>query len=57
MTTFFNRYFILTREERLLVAGIILIALCGLGVRYFKQSKPGEPPVVPSIFPDSSHDG
>jgi len=29
----------LTREERLLVAGILLIALCGLGVEYFQKVK------------------
>jgi len=34
MSNWFERHFMLTREEKLLIGGILLIVLCGLGVKY-----------------------
>lgn len=39
MNTWFGRHFILTREEKMLIGGILLILLCGLCVKYTKQLK------------------
>lgn len=43
MSTFRQRYLVLTREERLLLAGILLIIACGLGVRYVKYTRSSDP--------------
>ena len=43
MSTFRQRYLMLTREERLLIAGILLIIACGIAVRYVKYTRPPDP--------------
>ena len=44
MNAFLDRYIILTKEEKLLVGGILLIVLCGLAVMYFRQTAPAPTP-------------
>ncbi len=44
-----ERHILLTREERWLIAGIVLIFLVGLGARYLEERHPdvdraGDPP-------------
>jgi len=43
MNKWFERHFILTREEKLLIGGILLILICGLCVKYTHHSKPALP--------------
>lgn len=38
MKDFLKRHLLLTREERLLVAGTVLIALIGLAVRWWRSA-------------------
>ncbi|HMP89197.1 MAG TPA: hypothetical protein PJ991_03295 [Kiritimatiellia bacterium] len=38
MKTFFARYLLLTREERLLIAGVLLIVIVGLWAVNFRQT-------------------
>jgi hypothetical protein len=38
MNDWFKRHLLLTREERLVVVGILLIALTGLVIKYFRNT-------------------
>jgi len=38
MNDWIIRHVVLTREERWLITGILLIALCGIGVMYYRKT-------------------
>jgi hypothetical protein len=38
MNDWILRHIVLTREERWLIASILLIALCGIGVMYYRKT-------------------
>jgi hypothetical protein len=44
MKEWFRRHAILTREERLLIGGILLILLCGLVVRHVMRTTAKDAP-------------
>lgn len=52
MTDFRQRYLVLTREERLLIAGILLIIACGIGVRYVTYTRAPAPAASLPATPD-----
>jgi len=46
MNDWIRRHLLLTREERLIAAAVILIAITGLGVKLFLAHHDDEPPAL-----------
>lgn len=46
MRDWIQRHLLLTREERWIVAAVILIALTGLGVKWYMRATADEPPRI-----------
>ena len=51
MKDWLNRHILLTREERFLIAGILLIALVGLGARFVNDRGNRQPDSDREVHP------